>query len=339
MIAFGHSGPRALCEDNAIVEFETDVPAVRETDLLVRVSYVGMNALDAKLRATAKATTDQPRILGFEGVGQIETVGSSVRDFAPGDRVAWLGQIDRPGATAEFTCVDHRLAALVPDSVASQDAAAMPMAYVTAYGLLINQMGLGQDQRGVLVIVNGAGGVGSAAIQIARQMTGMTVIATASRDETREWCRSLGAHEVISHRGNIADNLKNAGYRSVTAIASLTNTQTNFPDLLKRLVPNGTLGIIDQPASINAALLRPKAQRLAFEGAFVPSLMQPEAMRGQSAALEKMLGWMSDGTFQSIRYSAVDNISTGVLKEAHRKLEAQSGVGKTVLKVSRAHMP
>lgn len=204
MIAFGHPGPRALCEDDAIVKFETEVPEMRETDVLVRVAYVGLNALDAKLRATAKATADQPRILGFEGVGQIEKVGSSVQDFAPGDRVAWLGQIDRPGATAEFTCVDHRLAALVPVSVASRDAAAMPMAYVTAYGLLINQMGLGQDQRGVLVIVNGAGGVGSAAIQIARQMTGMTVVATASRDETREWCRSLGAHEVISHRGNIA---------------------------------------------------------------------------------------------------------------------------------------
>lgn len=334
MIAYGHPGPRALCEVDAIVQFETDLPEVRETDVRVRVAYVGMNALDAKLRATGKATPDQPRILGFEGAGWVDAIGSAVRGFSPGDRVAWLGQIDRPGATAEFTCVDSRLTALVPKSVALQDAAAMPMAYVTAYGLLVNQMGLTHDHSGVLVIVNGAGGVGSAAIQIARQMTRMTVIATAGREATRDWTRSMGAHEIVSHHGNIYDNLKGVGYRQVAAIASLTNTQINFPDLIRCLAPHGIIGIIDQPTSLNVALLRPKAQRLVFEGAFVPALMQPDAMPAQGAVLKKMLEWMSDCTLRSIRYTDANYVSPETLRKAHLILESHSSIGKVVLGIS-----
>jgi NADPH2:quinone reductase len=334
MIAYGHPGPRALCEDDAIVRFETHRPEVRGTDILVRVAYVGMNALDAKLRATGKATADQPRILGFEGAGRIEAIGPATQGFSIGDRVAWLGQIDRPGAMAEYACVDYRLAALVPQVVSLQDAAAMPMAFVTAYGLLVNQMGLTPDHRGVLLIVNGAGGVGSAALQIARLMTGMTVIATASRDQTRDWCLALGAHSVISHRGNLCDTLRDAGYRHVAAIASLTNTQTNFPDLVKCLGPHGVIGIIDQPSSLNAALLRPKAQRLVFEGAFVPGLMQPEEMPGQGAVLARMLAAMSEGTLRSIRCTDPLPISVENLRHVHRRSEAGSNIGKTVLEVS-----
>lgn len=335
MIAYGHPGPRSLCEEDAIVEFETEPPEVRDSDILVRVAFVGMNALDAKLRATGKATEDHPRVLGFEGAGRIYAVGSAVKGFAPGDRVAWLGQIDRPGATAEYTCVDHRLAALVPASVALEDAAALPIAFITAHGLLVNQMRLTGDNCGVLLIVNGAGSVGSAAIQIARKMTGMTVIATASRDETRDWCISLGAHHVISHRDSIKGALTGAGFRSVAAIASLSNTEANFSDLIKCLAPYGTIGIIDQPSTINAALLRPKAQRLVFEGAFIPALMQPDAMAAQGAVLGKVLKWMSDGTFRSIRHTPAETISTTSLKHAHRILQAKSGLGKTVLRLPK----
>jgi NADPH2:quinone reductase len=333
MIAYGHPGPRALSDVDAIVRFDAPPPEIGEADILVRVSYVGLNSLDAKLRATAKATADRPRILGFEGAGRIEAIGRAVSGFAVGDRVAWLGQIDRQGATAELASVDYRLAAQVPPCLSLEDAAATPMAFITAYGLLAKQMGLSRDQEGELLIVNGAGGVGSAAIQLARKLTAMTVVATASRTETRDWCRALGAHDVVSHSGDIAVNLKDAGYHVVAAIASLTNTQDNFTGLLKRLAPHGIIGVIDQPTLINAALLRPKAQRLAFEGAFVPSLMQPGAMPGQAAVLKMVLDWMSDGTLQSIRHGEITDISCDNLLQAHQKLEARLSIGKSVLRV------
>lgn len=334
MIAYGHPGPRQLTFDDAIVRFETNRPELGESDILLRVGFVGMNPIDAKLRSKGKATHERPRILGFEGSGWVEEVGTAVRGFVRGDRVAWLGQVDRPGSTADFTVVDYRLAAHVPEALSLEDAATVPMSFITARGLLLDRMGLCPEAEGTLLIVNGAGGVGSAAIQIARQMTEMHVIATASRPESRAWCFAMGAHSVVDHRDGILNGLRQGGHKVVNAIASLTNTQENFPDLTRVLSPHGTLGIIDQPTTLDMTGLRAKAHRLAFEGAFVPALMKPAAMDRQSMILAQSLSLTSEGYFKSIRNGAVTEMSCQNLIEAHKKLESGTNIGKQVIKIA-----
>lgn len=335
MIAYGHPGPRDLSQDYAILRFETSCPEIGELDILLRVGFVGMTPIDAKLRNTGKATPEAPRILGFEGSGWVEAVGTAVRGFVPGDRVAWLGQVDRPGATADFTVVDHRLVSHVPKGLLLEDAAAVPMSFITAHGLLVDRMGLGTSNDGALLIVNGAGGVGSAAIQIARQVTGMQVIATAGRPDSREWCLAMGAHAVIDRRDGISNGLRAIGYKEVAAIASLTNTEANFPDLIRSLTPHGTLGIIDQPTILDAAGLRAKALRLTFEGAFVPALMKPTALSRQFMTLAHSLRQISEGGFLSILHGQPKDISCLNLVEMHRRLEAGTNIGKCVVKVSQ----
>lgn len=335
MIAYGHPGPRELNQDDAILRFETDRPEIGEFDILLCVGFVGMNPIDAKLRSKGKATTEAPRILGFEGSGWVEATGTAVRGFVPGDRVAWLGQVDRPGATAEFTVVDHRLVAHVPETLSLEDAAAVPMTFVTAHGLLLDRMGLSSVDDGALLIVNGGGGVGSAAIQVARKMTRMQVIATASRAASRDWCLAMGAHAVIDHRQSISDGLQAIGYKEVEAIASLTNTEENFPGLISILAPHGTLGIIDQPTTLDMTGLKARAHTLAFEGAFVPALMKPTALVRQFMILTQSLQLVSEGDFLSTRNGLVTDVSCQTLIEAHKNLEAGTNIGKQVMKTTR----
>ena len=333
MFALGHPGPRKTTEKDVFVEFEAPRPTPDDTDVLIKVAYSGINPIDAKLRGISTSNSSDPRILGFEGSGWVEDVGSRDGDLRPGDRVAWLGQVDRAGSNAEFTLVNKNLVKAVPENISLEDAAAVPLSFLTAFGLLFGQMGISEGQEGTLLIINGAGSVGSAAIQLALLQTKMTVIATASRSETVDWCRAMGAHQVISHRENLVEGLRAAGHKSVDAVASLSNTQANFSDILKCLAPHGTVGVIDEPDSLNTKRLRVKAHRLAYEGVFVTALMQPDSLSRQGADLERILGWMAEGKLRSIRNTVSYQASCESLLQIHRILEAQKSIGKIVMKI------
>ncbi len=336
MFALGHPGPRKITDENAFVEFEAPRPTPDDEDVLVKVAYSGINPIDAKLRGIGNSNSSNPRILGFEGSGWVEDVGSHAGDLRPGDRVAWLGQVDRAGSNAEFTLVNKHLVKTVPENVSLEDAAAVPLSFLTAFGLLFGQMGISEGQEGTLLIINGAGSVGSAAIQLALLHTKMTVIATASRPETVDWCRAMGAHKVISHRENLVEGLRAAGHKSVDAVASLSNTQANFSDILKCLAPHGTVGVIDEPDTLETKRLRVKAHRLAYEGVFVTALMQPDSLPRQGADLERILRWMSEGKLRSIRNTGSYHASCESLFQIHRILEAQKSIGKIVMRIGAA---
>lgn len=337
MTAIGHPGPRPLSAADALVAMQIPVPAPGPRDLLVRVRAAAANPIDAKLRAGGKASADHPRILGFEAAGEVVAVGSGVRHFEVGDLVFHPGQIDRPGTFADFTRVDERIAGPMPKSLGFEDAAALPLTGLTAFELLFEQMGIaeGTDSRKgpdsqVLLIINGAGGVGSIAIQLVRALTGMTVVATASRPESEAWCRAMGAHHVISHHQPLSQGLAALGLDAVDYVASLSNTADNMAEIIRCLRPFGMLGMIDQPATLDAMPLRTKAQRLAFEGVFVRALMKTPDMGRQGDILRRLSAMVDAGQLKTTRHDPPLPLDLDGVREGQMRMEAGTAIGKIV---------
>ncbi len=217
-IAFSEPGP--IDRPDALIDVELPMPEPGPHDLRVRVSAVSVNPVDTKVRKNRQPQAGRPEVLGWDAVGTVDAVGSEVQGFIPGDRVFYAGAIDRPGTNAQYHLVDARIVGHAPASLTDQEAAALPLTSITAWELLFERLGVtrggGQGQGQALLVVGGAGGVGSILIQLARQLTELTVIATASRPETKEWCRSLGAHHVIDHSQPLVPQLQEAGHAEVS---------------------------------------------------------------------------------------------------------------------------
>jgi zinc-binding alcohol dehydrogenase family protein len=211
MKATGYYRPLPIDDTESLVDLDVPTPEFRPKDLLVRVEAISVNPADVKVRASAKPPEGKPRILGYDAVGIVEAVGSETRLFKQGDAVFYAGVIDRPGTYAELHAVDERIVGPKPRSLTAAQAAALPLTSLTARELLFDRLAVPYGQKtsdDAILIVNGAGGVGSILTQIARCLTGLTVIATASRPETVAWSKEMGAHNVIDHHELLDEGLK-----------------------------------------------------------------------------------------------------------------------------------
>ena len=209
-IGYTHAGP--ISAENALIEFETDTPKPGPNDLLVEVRAISVNPVDVKVRASAQPDNG-PRILGFDAAGIVKEVGPETTRFRPGDEVFYAGDITRPGTNAEFHVVDERIIGRKPSSLGFAEAAGMPLTSITAWEILFDSFGLKESEGAgeALLVIGGAGGVGSILIQLARKLTGLTVIAPASRDDTREWARKMGADHIVNHHNPLDEELKALG--------------------------------------------------------------------------------------------------------------------------------
>src|SRR5215470_18094589 len=248
MVAVGYAASLPIREEGSLFEFETRMPRPGERDLLVRVKAISVNPVDVKVRMRKQGTAAEPVILGWDAAGIVEAVGRDCSLFRPGDHVYYAGNINRPGTNAAFHVVDERIVGHKPKSLGFAPAAALPLTTITAWELLFDRIGVkrgeGADQRSLL-LVGGAGGVGSIAIQLARKLTGLIVIATASREQTRDWVKGLGAQHVIDHSQPFAPQLKAAGFAGVDIVLALTGTQRNAAQILEVISPLGRLGLIE----------------------------------------------------------------------------------------------
>lgn len=234
----------------SLVDMELPRPTPGAHDLLVRVEAVSVNPVDTKLRAPKAQVEAQPRVLGFDAAGVVETVGAEVSGFQPGDRVYYAGDVTRPGSNAQWQAVDAHLVGHLPDTIDLADAAALPLTALTAWELLFQRMPFDSEHGGkgkTLLVIGGAGGVGSIAIQLARR-AGFTVIATASRDETAAWCRTLGASHVIDHHQPLAPALKALGFDQVDAVLNLADTARYWQAVGELLAPQGHVGLVVEPS-------------------------------------------------------------------------------------------
>lgn len=319
-------------EDPAAL-FETELPAPvpREHDLLVRVAAVAVNPVDTKVRR--HQPTETPRILGWDAVGTVEAVGAAVTRFKPGERVWYAGSIDRPGSYAELQCVDERIAGHAPATLDDAAAAALPLTTITAWELLFDRLGVaeGGGEGRTLLVVGAAGGVGSILVQLARKLTKLTVIGTASRPETADWVRTLGAHAVVDHSKPLAAELAAAGHPQVDYIASLTQTHQHYDAYVEAIAPQGRIGLIDDPEAIDVRRLKRKAVSLHWESMFTRPVFATGDLVRQHEILERAAALVDAGTLVSTQGEHYGPISAANLRRAHALVESGRARGKAVL--------
>ena len=319
----------------SLLDVELPQPIPGKHDLLVRVEAVSVNPVDAKVRSPKPQVESQPKVLGYDAAGTVEAVGESVSGFKPGDRVLYAGDITRPGSNAEYQLVDARLVGHVPAAMDLADAAALPLTAITAWELLFQRMPFDSKKGGEgksLLIIGGAGGVGSIAIQLARR-AGFTVIATASRDETVAWCRTLGAAHVINHRQPLAAQLSALGFEQVDAVINLADTDHYWNTVGEILSPQGHVGLIVEPAGpLNIGdPYKSKCIGIHWELMFTRSLYKTTDQHEQGRILDLVAELVASGELLGTRTHTLSPINAANLREAHRQLESGASVGKLVL--------
>ena len=247
MKAIGYSTAGPISAENALIEFETDRPKPGPNDLLVEVRGISVNPVDVKVRANMQPDGAQ-RILGFDAAGIVKAVGSETTRFKPGDEVFYAGDFTRPGSNAEFQLVDERIVGRKPSSLGFAEAAGMPLTTITAWEILFDNFGLkeGEGEGDALLVIGGAGGVGSIMVQLAKQLTGLEVIATASRPDTRAWVEKMGADHVVNHRNPLDEEMKALGI-SPRYVAALTNTDEHIASIVELIKLRGRIALIDGP--------------------------------------------------------------------------------------------
>lgn len=336
MKAVGYYSTLSVDNPQALVDIELPEPVATGHDLLIDVRAVSVNPVDTKLRRNRTPTEGTAGILGFDAAGIVRAVGSDVSLFKVGDEVFYSGDFTRPGSNAELQLVDERIVGIKPKTLNFEQAAALPLTAVTAWELLFDRMQIPQHDGTLqnsenLLIVGGAGGVGSIMIQLARQLTSLDIIATASRPETEAWCRDLGAHHVIDHSKSLVDELKKQGIKSVNYIASLTHTLDYYASYLEIFAPQGKLGLIDDLAeSIDIRPLKSKCISVHWEFMFARPAFETPDMIAQHHILNTVSAMVDKGELRSTHTQTLGKMNAGNLREAHRLLES----GKTIGKIS-----
>jgi len=335
MRAVGYRKSLPVAEPESLVDFTAAVPEPAGRDLRVAVKAVSVNPVDTKVRMrAAPAPGEPPKILGYDAAGVVEAVGPEATLFKPGDEVFYAGSIARPGTNAEYHLVDERIVGRKPRALSFAEAAALPLTSITAWELLFDRFGVprGNTPDGrALLIVGGAGGVGSMMIQLARKLTGLTVIATASRAETRAWCEKLGAHHVIDHAKPMADQLKAIGHAQVALIAGLTGTDQHFPSVPDIVAPQGKFGLIDDPKALDVSLLKRKAVSLHWESMFTRAIFQTPDMIAQHRLLDEVAALVDSGDIVTTATRELKPINANNLRQAHALVESGRMIGKVVL--------
>jgi NADPH2:quinone reductase len=339
MMAVGYAASLPIAEERSLFEFATPVPSPGVRDLLVRVKAISVNPVDVKVRMRKQGSDAEPVILGWDAAGIVEKVGRDCSLFRPGEHVYYAGNINRPGTNAAFHLVDERIVGRKPKSISFAQAAALPLTTITAWELLFDRIGVkpaeGADRRSLLV-VGGAGGVGSIAIQLARKLTGLTVIATASRRQTQDWVMGLGAQHVIDHSQPFAPQLKAAGFASVDIVLALAGTQRNAAQILDVIAPLGRVGVIegvDSLRAFDAAALWTKCVSIHPELMFTRASFATPDMVEQHRLLNKAAELVDGGQLRTTMAANLGPLSAGSLRRAHAQLESGTTIGKVVLEV------
>jgi len=315
-----------------LIDIEMPAPEPRHHDLLVEVKAVSVNPVDVKIRRYDDPL-GVPRVLGFDAAGIVRGVGSEVTHFGVGDEVYYAGIPSRPGSNAEFQLVDERIVGRKPKTLSYAEAAALPLTGLTAWEMLFERFKLPRDQSvsGNLLIIGGAGGVGSIAIQLARRLTGLTVIATASRPETLAWCRELGAHHVIDHAKPLREGLRAIGVPAVDYVFSTTQTERHFAEIVEVAAPQGKFGLIDDPKVLDALPFKRKAVSIHWEFMFARPVFETPDMIAQHRLLTEVAGLVDDGLVRTTLTETMGKIDAATLKRAHALIESGRARGKLVL--------
>lgn len=335
MKAIGFKQSLPIAEKNSFIEFETEKPVPEGYDLLVKISAISVNPVDFKIRQNAARDTvlDTPKIIGWDAVGTVESVGDKTSRFKIGDEVYYAGDITRSGSNAEYQLIDERIVGKKPLVLTLAEAAAIPLTGLTAWESLFDRIKLNPetDKGKTVLILAGAGGVGSIAIQIAKKVAGLRVIATASRPESVNWCKALGADYVVNHYDLTAE-LEKIAHRQVDYILDFVDINSYWETLVEIIKPQGhivTIAGSDDP--INLSLLKTKSVSFSWELMYTRSMFTTEDMDRQHQILNEMADLLDSGTLKTTLTTTLKGFNVDNLKKAHQMQESGKTIGKTVI--------
>ncbi len=334
MRAIGYTTSLPIDDPQSLVDLDLPKPEATDRDLLVEVKAVSVNPVDTKIRQRRADPDGAPQVLGWDAAGTVVAVGDAVTGFAVGDAVFYAGAIDRPGTNAEYHLVDDRIVGHKPESLDWAQAAALPLTSITAWETLFDRLDVRKPVPGAataILIIGGAGGVGSIAIQLARQLTDLTVIATASRDETRGWVEDLGAHHVIDHRKPLAEQVAALGLGAPGFVFSTTHTDEHVAEIATLIAPQGRLALIDDPETLDISPLKQKSISIHWELMYTRSLFQTADMAEQGCILDEVARLVDAGTVRTTLAENFGRIDAANLRKAHARIESHTAKGKIVL--------
>lgn len=334
MKAIGYRVAGPVSAEDSLIDLELPTPMPGPRDLRVAVKAISVNPADVQIRARVSPPSGGVRILGFDAAGVIDAVGSEVTLFKPGDEVFYAGAMNRPGTNSELHLVDERVVGLKPKTLNFSQAAALPLTSIAAWELLFECLAVPygvKSQTGTLLIINGAGGVGSILTQLARRLTGLTIIATASRPETDTWCREMGAHHVVNHHHPLDRELKGIGIDQVDYVAGLTATDKHLPAIVEAIAPHGRLALIDDPHVFDIVSLKRKSVSVHWELMFTRTLYQTPDMIMQHRLLNGVSSLVDAKVLRTTLTEDAGSINASNLKRAHASVESGRSIGKTVL--------
>lgn len=318
-------------------DLELPTPEATGRDLLVRVEAVSVNPVDTKVRGPKDRALDEPRVLGWDAAGVVEAVGDDVSLFEVGDEVYYAGVITRPGCDSELHLVDERIVGHKPKRLSFEEAAAMPLTTLTAWEALFDRLGLPQygptdapDET--LLIIGGAGGVGSIATQIAKEVAGVRVIATASRDESEAWCREMGADLVIDHTKPFADEFERVGVEHADYVFCCNSTGEHFQNMVDVIKPQGRIcTIVETKEPLPISKLQSKSAAFLWELMFTrPMFETPDVVR-QHEILDEAARLFDAGTLRTTHTQSFGPLRAETLRDAHAQIETGRTIGKVTL--------
>ena len=334
MKAVAYRTPGPIDREDALQDITLETPKAEGRDLLVQVLAVSVNPVDTKIRMGRAPEGSEWRVLGFDAAGIVEAVGPAVQNFKPGDAVFYAGSIARPGTNSEYHLVDERIVGRKPISLSDAEAAALPLTAITAWEMLFDRLDVRRPtpQGGnTILVIGGAGGVGSITIQLLRALTDLTVIATASRPETQDWVRECGAQYVINHRQPLAPQVEALNLGAPGFVFSTTQTGQHLADIVELIAPQGRFGLIDDIENLNAMPFKPKSVSLHWELMFTRSLFGTPDLAEQGKLLNEVAALVDAGRIRSTATEIAGKIDAATLRAVHAQIESGSTRGKIVL--------
>ncbi len=334
MKAVAYKTPGSIDRADALEDVDLPRPRAEGHDILVEVFAVSVNPADTKVRASATPADGGYRVLGWDAVGRVVELGQAVTGFSVGQEVYYAGAIHRPGVNSQFHLVDSRIVGKKPVGLSNAEAAALPLTAITAWEMLFDRLDVHRPVPGAanaILIVGGAGGVGSIAIQVIRALTDLSVIATASRPETAEWVKALGAHHVIDHSKPLAAQVEALGAGAPAFVFSTTETHRHLGDIQALIAPQGRFGLIDDPESLDILGFKRKSVSVHWEFMFTRSLFATSDMGEQGRLLDEVARLVEAGKIRSTLTETLSPISAETLKRAHALIETGKARGKIVV--------
>ncbi len=323
-----------IVDPASLIDLEIDKPKPKPRDVLVEIKSISINPIDTKLRAPKDGVEEKAKILGFDASGIVVEIGEEVELFKKGDEVFYAGDITRSGSNAQFQIVDERIVGFKPKSLSFEQAAALPLTTITAYESLFDRLKInfkGTNKGKRLLIIGAAGGVGSIAIQLAK-LAGLHVIASASRQETIDWVKNLGADEVVNHREKMQAQIKALGHEHVDYIAIFNDTDGHWEDVSEMIKPQGHIvGIVANQQPLDMALIRTKSVSFSWEFMFTRSMFETDDMIKQHELLNEIASLIDAGKLTTTLETILKPFNAEIMRKAHALIESGKTKGKIVI--------